>query len=61
MARRLRSTVFREIFGAFIDRTEPEHEFFHLRLPDGGEADAYVGPSGPGRAHADRVLWMKRW
>lgn len=35
--------AFHAVFGPYIDRVEPEFTFFHLRTPDGGEADVYAG------------------
>jgi hypothetical protein len=35
--------LFSRVFGPYIDRVEPAHHFFHLRAPDGGEADIYAG------------------
>jgi hypothetical protein len=34
--------AFSEVFGPYVDRSEPEFDFFHLRLPDGGEAQIYA-------------------
>jgi hypothetical protein len=31
-----------DVFRPHIDRTEPERHFWHLRAPDGGEADIHV-------------------
>jgi hypothetical protein len=30
------------VFGPHVDRTEPEHHFWHVLASDGGEADLYV-------------------
>lgn len=38
----MRRTVFHNVFGPYIDRAEPEFNFFHLRAPDGGEADIHA-------------------
>jgi hypothetical protein len=34
--------VFTDIFGPYVDRAEPEFSFFHVRVPDGGEADIHA-------------------
>jgi hypothetical protein len=31
-----------EVFRPHVDRTQPEHHFWHLRTPDDGEADIYA-------------------
>ncbi len=31
-----------EVFRSHVDRTRPEHHFWHLRTPDGGDADIYA-------------------
>jgi hypothetical protein len=31
-----------EVFRPHIDQAQPEHHFWHLRTPDGGEADIYA-------------------
>ncbi len=31
-----------DVFRPYVDRTQPEHHFWHLRTPDGGEADIYA-------------------
>ena len=35
------STAF-DVFRSHVDRTRPEHHFWHLRTPDDGEADIYA-------------------
>jgi hypothetical protein len=37
----LPSSAF-DVFKPHIDRTQPEHHFWHVRTPDGGEADIYA-------------------
>jgi hypothetical protein len=34
--------AFHAVFGSYVDRVGPEFSFFHLRTPDGGEADIYA-------------------
>jgi hypothetical protein len=31
-----------DVFRSHVDRTRPEHHFWHVRTPDGGEADIYA-------------------
>jgi hypothetical protein len=31
-----------DVFRPHVDRTQPEHHFWHVRTPDGGEADIYA-------------------
>jgi hypothetical protein len=35
------STAF-DVFRPYVDRTQPEHHFWHLRTPDDGQADIYA-------------------
>ena len=31
-----------DVFTPYVDRTQPEHHFWHVRTPDDGEADIYA-------------------
>jgi hypothetical protein len=31
-----------DVFRPHVDRTRPEHHFWHVRIPDDGEADIYA-------------------
>ena len=31
-----------DVFRPYVDRTQPEYHFWHLRTPDGGDADIYA-------------------
>lgn len=39
--------AFEAVFGPYVDRAETQLGFWHVRLPDGGEADLYADLDGP--------------
>jgi hypothetical protein len=40
------SAAFHDVFGPHIDRTEPQHGYWHVTATDGGEADIYARIDG---------------
>jgi hypothetical protein len=42
----LPSPAFHAVFGPHIDRTEPEHRYWHVTATDGSEADIYARADG---------------
>lgn len=36
------TSVFEAVFRSYVDKSEPEFDFLHIRVPDGGEADIYA-------------------
>ncbi|MFR9780904.1 hypothetical protein ACL02O_33320, partial [Micromonospora sp. MS34] len=36
-------SAFRAAFQPYIDRTEPEYDYWHVNAPDGGDAGLYAG------------------
>lgn len=40
-----------DVFRSHVDRTDSEHHFWHVRTPDGGEADIYADVT-PGTFHS---------
>jgi hypothetical protein len=46
-AAELPSAAFHEVLGPHMEQMDPDHGFWRIRAPDGGEADIYSKVSGP--------------
>jgi hypothetical protein len=42
----MKDNAFREVWGPYVDRAEPEFDLWHVRATDGGEADIYACVKG---------------